>query len=223
MALAWMRASWLAWSIAATFPCAMGARGQAVVEGKVTLPAKPAEAVSTPRYRAKNAGAIALPEAPKAVVYLEGVFPANSSTNAAPPVLVEQKGFQFAPGLIPVLKGTRVEFPNQDGDYHNVFSYSKTKRFDLGRYRQDEKPAAIVFDQPGVVKLYCEIHEHMRGTILVLDTPFFTKSDGEGIFRLEHLPAGNYVLKAWLDEKTIWVKPVELHAGVTLHVDFSGK
>jgi len=115
------------------------------------------------------------------------------------------------------------EFPNFDDEYHNVFSYSKSKRFDLGRYRKDEKPAVQVFDQPGVVRLRCEIHEHMRGTILVLDTPCFTKTDTNGVYRLENAPAGNFVLKAWVDEKTIYERSVEVKPGETLKVDFPGK
>jgi hypothetical protein len=133
---------------------------------------------------------------------------------------MEQKHFQFAPGILPIQKGTSVEFPNLDDAYHNVFSYSKAKRFDLGRYRKDEKPAALVFDKPGVAKLYCEIHEHMRGTILVLDTPYFVKTDSSGKYRLDHLPTGKYTLKAWIDEKTVLEKPVELKDGDTIKVDF---
>ena len=95
--------------------------------------------------------------------------------------------------------------------------------FDLGRYRKDEKPAAQVFEQPGVVRLRCEIHEHMRGTILVVDTPCFTKTDTNGVYRLENAPAGNFVLKAWVDEKTIYERPVEVKSGETLKVDFPAK
>ena len=116
-----------------------------------------------------------------------------------------------------------VEFPNHDDLYHNVFSYSKTKRFDLGRYRKDEKPAAQLFDKPGVVKLNCEIHEHMRGIILVLDTPYFTKTDTNGHYRLESLPAGRFTLKAWLNEKITLQREVELDTGKILVVDFPAK
>jgi hypothetical protein len=115
-----------------------------------------------------------------------------------------------------------VEFPNQDDIYHNVFSYSKAKRFDLGRYLKDEKPAAQRFDKAGVVKLYCEIHSHMRATILVLDTPYFQKTDTNGTFRLTGLPAGKFTLKAWADEKNVWEKPVELKDGETLKLNFPG-
>ena len=114
-----------------------------------------------------------------------------------------------------------MEFPNYDDDYHNVFSYSKTKRFDLGRYRKNEKPPGQVFEKVGVVKLYCEIHEHMRSTILVLDTPYFTKPEsGTGRFALTNLPAGKHTLKLWIDEKVV-ERPVELKDGETMTVNFN--
>ena len=136
---------------------------------------------------------------------------------------MEQRRYQFAPGLLPVQTGTAVEFPNLDDGYHNVFSYSKPKRLDLGRYRKGEKAPFVVFDRPGVVKLFCEIHEHMRGTILVLDTPFFVKTDPVGKYRLDHLPAGKFTLKAWLDEKEVRTHMVELSDGAVLRVDFPSK
>ncbi len=119
---------------------------------------------------------------------------------------------QFAPGVLPIQVGTTVEFPNLDDFYHNVFSYSKPKHFDLGRYRKDEQPATQLFDKPGVVTLHCEIHEFMRGTILVLDTPHFVRTDAAGRYRLSGLPAGHYLLKAWLNEKTTLEQPVDLPA-----------
>jgi hypothetical protein len=133
-----------------------------------------------------------------------------------------QRSYQFAPGLLPVRVGTEVRFPNRDDEYHSVFSYSKARRFDLGRYHRDETPAALVFDQPGVVKLFCEIHDHMRGTILVLDTPYFQKTDPQGGYRLDNLPAGRWMLRAWIDEDDVRERPVELRDGDRLRVDFPG-
>jgi len=72
----------------------------------------------------------------------------------------------------------------------------------------------------GAVKVYCEIHEYMRATILVLETPYFVKTDPTGKFRMENLPTGSFTLKAWLDEKIILERTVELKNGATLHVDF---
>jgi plastocyanin len=198
-------------------------RAQGRIEGTVKLPARTAEAVAAKRYQVKNPAAVGAPEPPVAAVYLEGAPIAATSANSTKVTEMGQKHFQFAPGLLIVQKGTRVEFPNFDDEYHNVFSYSKSKRFDLGRYRKDEKPAAQVFDQPGVIRLRCEIHEHMRGMILVVDTPFFTKTDTNGVYQLENAPAGNFVLKAWVDEKTIYERPVEVKSGETLKVDFPVK
>lgn len=189
----------------------------ATIEGKVTLPAGRGPAASA-RYQ--NKPQIGPADPPAAIVYLEGNFPAPAAGGA---VEVGQKNYQFAPGLLAVQKGAVVKFPNYDDDYHNVFSLSKSKRFDLGRYRKDEEPASQVFDTPGVVKLYCEIHEHMRGTILVLETPHFVKTGPGGKYSLKDLPAGSYKLKAWIDEKVILEKPVELKEGETLKIDFSGK
>jgi plastocyanin len=197
-------------------------RGQAVIEGMVKVPSPPSAAVMNERYQAVGGAKVADPEPPAAIVYLDGKFEGTPATNAAR-IQVIQKNLRFQPGLLAVQKGATVEFPNQDDLYHNVFSYSKTKRFDLGRYLKDEKPASVTFDQAGVVKLYCEIHEHMRGTILVLDTPYFQKTGANGAFRLENLPAGAFTLKAWVNEKTTWEKPVELKAGESLKVEFPVK
>lgn len=205
--------------LAAVFAFTAAAHAQAIVEGTVQLPARPADAALNQRYQAAG-GTVAAPEPPTAVVYLEGTFPA-AATNAT--VEMGQKSLQFSKGLLPIQKGTMVAFPNQDEVYHNVFSYSKTKRFDLGRYRKEDKPATQVFDKPGAVKLFCEIHEHMRATILVLDTPHFVKTEADGKYRLANLPPGKYTLKAWLDEKVILERPVELKAGETTRVDFPGK
>jgi plastocyanin len=198
------------------------AYGQAAVQGKVNLP-KPETSTVPPPHYAGQMGEIAPPDPPTAVVYLEGQFP-NSLTNTLPGTnQVLQQGMQFRPALLPVRVGTMVSFPNEDEFYHNVFSYSKPKRFDLGRYRKNDKSPGQIFDQPGVVKLYCDIHHHMRGVILVLDTPYFIRTQTNGAYRLEDLPAGKYLLKAWVDEKRSWEKPVQLEAGQTLHVDFDAK
>jgi hypothetical protein len=135
-------------------------------------------------------------------------------------VQVEQKDLMFVPQLLAVPVGARVEFPNLDDTFHNIFSYSPAKRFDLGRYRAGEKPVpAVIFDAPGLVVLRCDIHEHMRGVILVLDTPHFAVTDGAGNFRLTGLPAGTYTLKAWLNSRTTLERKVELTEQSSLRLD----
>src|SRR5207248_4334888 len=110
------------------------------------------------------------------------------------------KDLAFLPPLLPVQVGTAVEFPNLDDTYHNIFSYSPTKRFDLGRYRPEERPIpSVLFDVPGLVTLRCDIHEHMRGLILVLNTPYFVITDEGGRFRLSELSSVRYTLKARIE------------------------
>ena len=194
------------------------AAGQASIEGRVALP-KPMHApVMNKRYGIVSFGGVLTPYPPVAVVYLEGRFPAAG----APPVAqMAQKDLMFLPSILPVLVGTRVEFPNLDDTYHNIFSYSPAKRFDLGRYRSDERPVpSEVFDRPGLVTLRCDIHEHMRALILVVDTPYFVLSEPTGRYRLPGLPAGHYTLKVWLSSRTTLARPVDLAAGSAREENF---
>lgn len=192
---------------------------QASVEGRVELPKSRSAPVVTKRYEIVTKGGVLSPSPPLSVVYLEGSFPKPRSL---PTKEIVQKDLTFIPALLPVQVGTKVEFPNLEEDiYHNIFSYSPAKRFDLGRYRPDEKPVpSQVFDVAGLVTLRCDIHEHMRALVLVLATPHFVTTDEEGRFRLSGLPAGRYTLKAWVDSRTTHEKPVDLKSGSTARVDF---
>lgn len=192
---------------------------QAVIEGRVELPKTHSAPVMNKRYEIVTKGGVLATSPPLAVVYLEGSFPKPS---ALPTKEIAQKDLTFIPALLPVQVGTKVEFPNLEQDtYHNIFSYSPAKRFDLGRYRPDERPIpSQIFDVAGLVTLRCDIHEHMRGLILVLATPYFTTTDNDGHFRLNGLPAGHYTLKAWVDSRTTREQPVDLKSGSTSHVDF---
>ena len=191
---------------------------QAVIEGRVELPKTSAAPVLIKRYEIVTKGGVLATKPPLAVVYLEGSFPKRNST-AEKQML--QKDLTLVPALLPVQTGTRVAFPNLDDTYHNIFSFSPAKRFDLGRYRPDETPIpSVVFDVPGLVTVRCDIHEYMRALILVLDTPHFATSEADGRFRLSGLPPGHYTLKAWLSSKTTLERPVELTSGSTLRVNF---
>ncbi len=213
-----MRVRGLLWfnAVFSIMPGALLAGG--VIEGRVELPKSHSAPVQVKRYEIVTKGGVLSTQPPLAVVYLDGAFPRPASL---PTKEVAQKDLSFVPALLPIRVGTKVEFPNLDDTYHNIFSYSPAKRFDLGRYRPEERPIPTqVFDKAGLVTLRCDIHEHMRGLILVLNSPYFVMTDTDGHFRLSGLPAGHYTLKAWIDSRTTREKPVELKAGQTLHVDF---
>lgn len=102
----------------------------------------------------------------------------------------------FAPGLLPILKGTRVYFPNKDNILHNVFSLSKLAPFDLGLYKK-ETIKSVKFTKVGIVKVYCNIHEEMVGHIIVLNNPYFVLTDDKGNFKIEDIPRGEYTFSTW--------------------------
>jgi plastocyanin len=191
--------------------------GQATVEGIVDLPKTHGAPVANERYEIVSEGGVLAPRPPHAVVYLEGDF---ARPTTLPTKQMAQKNLTFLPNLLPVEQGTKVEFPNLDNTYHNIFSYSPAKRFDLGRYPPNEKPVPFqIFDRVGLVTVRCDIHEHMRALILVLDTPYFTISDAQGRYRLTNLPAGHFLLKAWISSKVTREHPVDLANGSVLQVD----
>ena len=191
----------------------------ATIEGRVVLPKARSAPVVNQRYEIVTKAGVLSTNPPVAIVYVEGEFP---RPQVQPVTQIRQKDLTFIPSLLPVQVGTKVEFPNFDDTYHNIFSFSPAKRFDLGRYRSDEKPVpSQIFDEAGLVTLRCDIHEHMRALILVLATPHFVITDAAGGFKLAGLPAGRFTVKAWVDSKTIREQLVDLPPGdATLRVDF---
>lgn len=147
-----------------------------------------------------------------AVVYLtrDGL---SGGTPPEEPSVMSQRGLQFYPAVLPVTTGSKVAFPNKDNTYHNVFSYSPEKRFDLGRYAKGEEPPIVTFDKAGEVRVFCEVHEHMRAIVLVLDTPYFTTTDEEGRFSLSEVPPGEYTLNLWRLNKPLHSQKVEVGEG----------
>jgi plastocyanin len=136
-----------------------------------------------------------------------------------PRLVMDQKELTFVPHVLPILVGSTVEFPNSDPVYHNVFSFSRTKTFDLGRYPTHHSKA-VTFTRPGLVKVYCDMHSQMNAFILVLANPYFTLSDERGDYVIRDIPAGTHKVKAWfarLPEKTA---SVTIRPGETATLDF---
>lgn len=114
----------------------------------------------------------------------------------AGPVVIVQAEEEFSPYVTAVVAGTRVSFPNRDQVQHHVYSLSKAKAFELPLYK-DETHAPILFDQPGVVALGCNIHDWMSAYLVVLATPHFAKTPADGVAPLATVPPGRYRLEVW--------------------------
>ena len=100
--------------------------------------------------------------------------------------------------VLAITVGTTVDFPNSDKTFHNVFSYSRAQRFDLGRYAVGRSKSVRV-DRPGVVRVFCDIHSHMNAFILVFSHRFFDVTEPDGRFRLENVPVGTYTVVGWYE------------------------
>jgi plastocyanin len=177
-------------------------------------PAKPANASGTIRgrvdVRAADAplparpdiGGLGMPRAHDAtdrrrsVVYLETAPRAAFDAREEPHARMDQRHETFVPHVLAIVAGTTVDFPNDDRTYHNVFSLSKPRPFDLGRYAAG-RSKSIRFDHPGIVRVFCDIHSHMSAFILVFAHRYFALTDGDGRYRLDDVPAGTYTLTVW--------------------------
>jgi plastocyanin len=130
-----------------------------------------------------------------AVVFLESPA-AKAAARPATGAEIAQSGKQFAPSVTVVPVGSSVHFPNRDTVRHHVYSFSPAKTFELKLYTGT--PAnPVLFDKAGVVVLGCNIHDHMIAWVLVVETPYYGKTNAEGTVTLNHVPAGNYRLRSW--------------------------
>jgi plastocyanin len=138
------------------------------------------------------------PDRRRSVVYLETAPQAAFEAPRPGRATLNQKNESFVPYVLAVTVGSTVDFPNSDRVYHNVFSLSKAKRFDLGRYPRGQS-RSVRFDHPGVVRVFCEIHSHMSAFVLVFAHPYFATTDAEGRYRIDGVPPGAYTLALWND------------------------
>lgn len=140
-------------------------------------------------------------------------------TQTRKPAMV-QRGEQFVPHVLAVLQGSTVGFPNEDEVFHNVFSLSGTRTFDLPKYPAGSS-RSVTFPRAGVVNVFCHIHSDMSAVILVRDNPYFVSPDTTGNFSLEAIPPGDYILVVWHERIKPVTRSVKIVSGQTATVSFN--
>ncbi len=157
------------------------------------------------------------------VISLEG-FPPDSEKKPhpaayRPQVTMAQRDLKFFPYVLPVMVGTTVEFPNNDQVWHNIYSVSKAKKFDLGLYGPG-KNKTVTFDTPGVVRILCNVHPTMEAYIVVEDHPNFASPDALGNYRFDRIPLGSYHVQVWHPLLGVKTEPFTLErAGQVERID----
>lgn len=185
-------------NVCAPPPCRPDSVGTIV--GRVRVPAA-AAAAGPPRLSPYSRQRYSAP-APRAstvdvqnVVVYVATAPAGAS--AAPRTMtVTQRDLRITPHVTALPAGSVVDFPNDDDVFHNLFSLSSTKRFNLGRYPPGDS-RSVTFDRPGIVRMFCDIHSDMGGVIYVLEHGVFARPAADGSFSIEGVPAGEHTVVAW--------------------------
>jgi plastocyanin len=132
---------------------------------------------------------------------------------------LKQSGRQFVPDMVVISAGSSVSFPNFDPIFHNVFSLSNAKSFDLGNYPKGET-RSIKFPKPGIVYVNCHLHPNMAATIVVAPNQWFTRADSAGNFRIPDLPPGDYTVVAWHKTAGYFKKTIEVMPGAGAAISF---
>jgi len=193
----------------------------AVLRGTLAVPPAPPQAKHMNAYPGQASSMASHRMAPRgavsdAVLWFERVPGATDSAIAAPPrPKLAQKDQCFMPRVVSVPAGGTVDFPNQDPIYHNVFSVSTTRRFDLGKYPKGHS-RSVTFQKAGVVNVYCDIHSDMAAFVLVAPNRAFTQPGADGAFVLPDVPSGRYTLHVWHPDFGAFERDVELAEDRTL-------
>lgn len=197
------------------------ARANGAIRGRVEL--RQGSPDAGPRVTVAELGMSAAHEPPdrRSVVYLDPAPRAAFDTREDVRPRMDQRNETFVPHVLPIVAGTIVDFPNNDHTYHNVFSLSKTKTFDLGRYAVG-RSKSVRFDRPGIVRVFCDIHSHMSAFILVFAHRYFALADSDGVYRLDNVPPGTYTVVAWNESAPLESRRVVVpDAGGEVEVNFA--
>lgn len=154
------------------------------------------------------------------VVYIDKVEAPASAGPVRPPAKVTQRDGAFVPHVLPIIAGTRVEFPNADDVFHNVFCMSETTPFDLGLYKSGDDAKSVVFPKTGRMEVFCSIHTKMNCIVLVLPNPWFCRANDSGQYAITNVPAGTYQLRGWHERLPGKTKEVIVPPDGEVKVDF---
>jgi plastocyanin len=219
-------AAWLAGVVPAAAQVAPAGPTGAITGTVVLSPSVTARRPRVRVYADFGPGSVPAPaprinEMANVVVYLDstGWRPGPADRSAPSPAIV-QRNEAFVPHVLAITVGTRVEFPNDDPFFHNVFSLSQAMTFDLGRYPQGQTKS-VVFDRAGIVQVFCHIHADMSAIVLVRDNPFFVTPDSTGRFTLSGIAPGTYTAVGWHERASPLRRTARVVAGEAVRVDFS--
>ncbi len=189
------------------------------IRGRVTLAALPRAGDRPAVADLSGHRPAASAERARAVVYLDPAPRQAFDELPAGRARMDQRGEQFVPRVLAVTAGTIVDFPNSDVTFHNVFSLSAARTFDLGRYRPG-RTGSVTFERAGIVTVFCDIHAHMSAFILVFNHPFFAVTDADGRYNIPRAPAGTHTLMVWSEIGRTAPRRITLAEGETIEADF---
>jgi plastocyanin len=152
------------------------------------------------------------------IVYIE-----NVPDTFEPPkehAIIDQKNMTFIPHVLPLLKGTTVDFLNSDLVQHNVYSPDAVAdNMNLGTWLKGET-RSFTFNKLGVASIRCNVHVDMLAYVLVLQNPYFARVDNDGHFSIENVPAGRHTIRLWNERFKADEQQVNVIAGQSARVEF---
>ena len=216
----------LLWAIAFIPACA-GAQditGTILIKKKLTRPSVTTSVSVYQRGTAVQLGKVAekdpvVYERSRVVVYLEGPEPASADSASLPSPQIEQLDRRFSPDLVVAPAGSTVSFPNMDPIFHNIYSLSKPKTFDLGSYDKGQT-RKVIFPKPGIVEIYCHLHPNMAATVVVTPNRWYAQPGPSGEYRIANVPPGQYTVVAWHKSAGFFRKSIVVESGHGATADF---
>jgi len=169
--------------------------GQIILQKKLTRPVVASAVYNLRAGTAESTRPVSQSANPfaRVAVWLESDRPESVTPVTA---TIEQRNRRFEPELVIVPKGSSIEFPNLDLVFHNIFSLSATRAFDLGYYPKGQT-RQVKFPRTGVVQVYCHVHSNMYAAVVVVPNRWAGQPASNGTFEWPDVPAGKYRLMAW--------------------------